>query len=64
MLELSAIVPNFRSVHDCPGTIVVGAPAICDPRTPDRMFLWVSHCTILECVHCVTVRGTFEISRI
>ena len=64
MLELSAIESNFRSVHDFPGTIIVGAPVVCDPSTSDRIFLWGSHCTILESVPCVTVRGTFEISRI
>lgn len=40
MLVLSAIESNFRSVHDFPGTITAGAPVVCDPSTPDRMFLW------------------------
>ena len=63
-LELSAIESNFRSVHDFPGTIIIDAPVLCDPSTQDKVVLWGSHCTILDSVHCMTVRGTFEISRI
>ena len=68
LLELSTIGSQYRSVHDFPGTMKVADPVVIDFSTPDEKEFVGSRCTIVlnygESVPCVTVRESFELSRI